>query len=612
MIKRCEKIIKAYDNIQELAKFLKVEQDSGEAQLSNPDDGFTSVAEYENMMIRIIRADKRGLLLLHPYVVRRIEQRLQSYWLNLAKSAGMKFFSVMTMPDEHFAKYYTVNADGRIVGDKLFCAPDFQEGLYIVFCNPMRHWGDVQLWRNVYEGDYLGDTGILATGKDLLLSLGRDTDGDYVQIAFANHYPHIKDAIMAFDESPVTKKLPKVPLKGDLRKIALGSMNDLTGVVASLLGRSTAVNVGYHVLEIPAFPPYQSEPEERRIIDFLSQELQIAVDSIKSAYPNHTKGLDVVKGYLDDLGAPTVNEDGEPIGSGINTNIPWLADFKNPDCYKTRPCAVDEDATDTISRLVRLVNSYFTAPSLSVNTDARDYVDTLFSDVEPTQFQLNYALSQRNEYWAEMKIANDWKNNNEGDTTKIREVSQRFKASLNTVLELTDNGELFTAESWASAYWKVSHMVNSGDAGFVFAIFPDEIIMELQNMKDKVFSMIEVYAVQFSPINKHKWEWNGEDVMTRVYLKNINGKQGKAVEFQWNGVTNPKFFGFQHLGMIGQKTRGQIAIGETKKMKIYTIRFKLHQGQIFNSSVLLFEMDYPQDEINKIVEYFRNKNSYYL
>ena len=403
---KCQEIVSAYDNMQNLAKYLKIEQDEAEAQISNPDDGFTSIAEYENMMIRIIRADKNSLLLLHPYVVRRIEQRLQSYWLNLAKSAGMKFYSVMTMPDESFAQYYVVNPDGRIVGGKKFCAPDFNEGWYIVFANPMRHWGDVQLWENVWEGDYLGDTGILATGKDLLLSLGRDTDGDFMQIAWADSYPAIRDAIKQFDESPLTEKLPKVALKGTLQEIAIGSMNDSTGIVASLLGKAKAAGVEQHVLKIPADKnnsKYYPQETEQTIIKFLSQQLQIAVDSLKSAYPNNKAGLDAVEFYL----------------KSIDSGIPWLQDFKSPTCYRNRPCLVDDNATDTISRLVKLVNSYYVAPSLQVQSDARDYIDVLFSDVDvfdfsnpnqpkllnPTPRQMDIATQHRAKYWADMAEA---------------------------------------------------------------------------------------------------------------------------------------------------------------------------------------------------------------
>lgn len=291
MIKKAEELNQAYNNIIRLAEVLRIEQEDAEAELDEGDE-IQSIAEYENTMVRIIRADKKGVLLLHPYVVRRVKERMQSVWLNLAKSAGVRFFSVMTQPDESLAHYHVVLPNGRIQGRKVFCAPDFREGEYIVFCNPMRHWGDCQLWENRHEGDFVNAEGIMAAPRLLLLSLGRDTDGDFVQLIKSSAYPAMREAIARFDESPVVEKLPKVPLKGDLREVAIGSMNDLTGVVASLLGRARGAGVEYHILEIPNL---QGKKEERRIIDFLSQELQIAVDSIKSAYPNNTTGLDVVK-----------------------------------------------------------------------------------------------------------------------------------------------------------------------------------------------------------------------------------------------------------------------------------------------------------------------------
>lgn len=142
MIKKAEELNQAYNNIIRLAEVLRIEQEDAEAELDEGDE-IQSIAEYENTMVRIIRADKKGVLLLHPYVVRRVKERMQSVWLNLAKSAGVRFFSVMTQPDESLAHYHVVLPNGRIQGRKVFCAPDFREGEYIVFCNPMRHWGIV-------------------------------------------------------------------------------------------------------------------------------------------------------------------------------------------------------------------------------------------------------------------------------------------------------------------------------------------------------------------------------------------------------------------------------------------------------------------------------------
>jgi hypothetical protein len=57
-------------------------------------------------------------------------------------------------------------------------------GEYIVFCNPMRHWGDCQLWENVHEGTYAKGGGLMAASRKLLLNLGRDTDGDFMALPY--------------------------------------------------------------------------------------------------------------------------------------------------------------------------------------------------------------------------------------------------------------------------------------------------------------------------------------------------------------------------------------------------------------------------------------------
>lgn len=130
--------------------------------------------------------------------------------------------------------------------------------------------------------------------------------------------------------------------------------------------------------------------------------------------------------------------------------------------------------------------------------------------------------------------------------------------------------------------------------------------MELQHVQGDPIKMVEVYGVQYSPINKPKWIWTGQEVLIRFYLRNQGGKQYKAVEFQWNGVTNPNFFGFQHLGMVGAKSRGEIALGESKKMKIFTLRSNRNTG--LNTAVMLFNPDeYTDDEMRQILLKERTK-----
>jgi hypothetical protein len=188
---KCDRLSQAYNSITDLAEILRIDQSEAEAEIEEGSDQLQSEAEYENTMIRIIKADKAGLLLLHPYVVTRIKERMRAVWLNLAKAAGIRFYSTMAQPDESLAHYHVVLPDGRIKGKKVFCAPDFEPGEYIVFCNPMRHWGDCQLWENKHEGTYINATGIMAAPRKLLLNLGRDTDGDFIQLIKSSAYPNM-------------------------------------------------------------------------------------------------------------------------------------------------------------------------------------------------------------------------------------------------------------------------------------------------------------------------------------------------------------------------------------------------------------------------------------
>jgi hypothetical protein len=314
-------------------------------------------------------------------------------------------------------------------------------GEYIVFCNPMRHWGDCQIWQNVHEGTYAKGGGLMAASRKLLLNLGRDTDGDFIQLIRSSKYPNLRNAIANFSKPSQVKKLPKVPLVGDLQQVAINSMNDSTGIVATLMGRARAVKAEGIVLMIPP-GGRQTEPEEMAIIDFLSQELQIAVDSLKSAYPNNDAGLKAVGNYLNSLGDAA--------------QIPWLSDFKDADCYLSRPCNVAPDAIDTVSRLVRLVNSYWQPAQLETNLNLTSFVDSLFSTVSVSEQQQNYAFQQRNAYSSEMSGAIAWKEENEGDTTRIRSVAFKYQALRDAAIEQVarPDGTPYTVKSWAAAYWR--------------------------------------------------------------------------------------------------------------------------------------------------------------
>ena len=577
---KCQQLNEAYDSIANLAKVIRVSQEEAEAEVTDINDRLESEAEYVNTMTRIIAADKKGVLLLHPYIVSRVKDRVRSLWLNLAKAAGIRFFSVMAQPDESLAHYNIVLPGGEIGGEKVFCAPDFKEGEYILFVNPMRHWGDCQIWENRHEGTYTRATGIMAAPKKLLLTLGRDTDGDFLQLISTESYPTLAEAIRNFKKAPVTVKFPKMALKGNLQTIAIASMNDLTGIVASLLARAKVAGVEGIVLEIPPGGE-QKFPQEMAIIDFLSQQVQIAVDSLKSAYPNNVEGLDAVKKYLDGY---------------ENSQAPWLKDFKDKGCYRDRPCAVDEDAKDTISRIVKFVNSWFKVPILPEESRPSFYEFTLFWKTNVDEKQIYEAILVISQYKAAMADAFEWRDANDGDTSRIREVSQLFKSKKDEILSTQVNGKSFTVESWVAAYWRGCHRASSGNAGLVFSLFPDEIVNELNNMEEKEGKILVVYST-----DKNKWavtkdkQWKGHEVEIESILVSFNGKQKLAINMSYSGAK--KQLGFHLLGIVRDSYVPYFPVGTSKTMKIYCTRFSTKTNMV--TEMTLFDPTMPQWQIDE-------------
>jgi len=568
LIRKCERLAQAFDSIKDLAEILRIDQEEADQERErsiNSDAGeegeskdeLKSEAEYVNLMVRIIQADKHGRLLYHPWLVWQVSQRLQKVWLNLAKSAGVRFHSVMCMPDESLAHYHKVLPDGRIEGRKVFCAPDFAEGEYIIFCNPMRHWGDVQLWENKHEGDFIGSTGFMTAPRLLLLNLGRDTDGDFIQLIRSSVYPNMRKAIADFLPSPITKKLDKVPRTGSLQAVAVNSMRDATGLFSSALGQARSIGAENIIL---LFPPggWMKEAKELKIIDFLSQELQIAVDSIKSDVPNNMVGLKTVQAFLKQHDA----------------KIPWLADLKDNNCYKTRPCIVIPGSVDTVSRIIELVNSYWKTPDLKVDSEPAAYERALFTHVQVEEAQIDHITPIKTGYNTAMGKAKQYADNNQGDTKMYREVANEYRTYLEAIYNYPKpGGGIYSPRSWAAAAWRVAHKVGKeGRAGFVFTMFPDEIIEDLLRVNPEPLKFIQVRSVNYG-----KWSvprsraWDGEEVKIRAYYMVLNGKQYFSIQMKYDGTTEQT--GWEHLGIIHTKHIPYVSPSETRTMRIYSLRY---------------------------------------
>lgn len=601
---KCQKLAAAYNSIRDLAEILRVSQAQKQEELINSDADIIgneeqSEAEFISPLIRIIEVDVHGVLLLHPYIVRKIQERLQLEWLVLATAAGVRFYSVMCQPDETLDYYYK---DGAPDGKKVMCAPDFKEGYYIVFCNPIRHWGDCQIWENIHTGHYKNGTGLIAATRKQLLGLGRDTDGNFMQLMSVNRYPALASAIAKFSAPPATEKFSNMALKGNLRQVAINSMNDYTGIVANLLGRTAAANVEQHFLDIPPGGE-QKKTVNMRIIDFLlSQQVQIAVDSLKSAYPNNMNGINAVTKYVDRI-------------AGEN-NIPWLKGFKDKRVYVDYPCPVNENAMDTISYIVKMVNSYWKKPDLAITSSPASFKFALFKLYPENEVQQRMANEVRFAYAAAMKSANEWKAANNGDTKQIKEASALFKAKRDGILAIQKpDGTLYGAETWAAAYWQVCHKSEEGSAGLVFLLWIDEIIAELRSTTREIRGVIVVYGLANKtnsyPLNlRDGWMfdrqpsegWGGLLVKTRVVLRDITkaGVVTKKLGIDMLHPTAKKMTGYNFLGFVDPYYASKLQVGEARDMHIYT--HKVKNGLITEA----FLFDPKMMTIAKMEDFVRN------
>lgn len=607
LIAKCERLAGALDSIQALAGLLRIDQEEAEQEILKGEQNLQSEAEYVNTAMEIIRLDVRGKLLLHPYIVSKVTERLRVVWLNLAKAAGVRFYSLMAQPDEYFSKYESIDKNKKVVFiEKVFCAPlPMPEGEYIVFCNPMRHWGDCQLWINRHEGRYASSKNLMAASRELLLSLGRDTDGDFIQLIQSKRYPALAKAIRKFKSPPSVRKLPKVPLEGDLQTVAINSMNDITGIVANALGRAKAAGAEDIVLLIPP-GGMQAFPEEMRIIDFLSQELQIAVDSLKSAYPNNDVGLKAVNSYLNSL--------------GDSAAIPWLKGFKDDEVYSTKPCPVAPDAIDTVSRLVKLVNSYWRRPGLEQNLNINSFKNSLFPSITVSQEQQDFAFARKREYSNEMRGAIEWKKVNDGDTSRIREVTGKYQALRDSILDqlLKPNGTRYSLKSWAAAFWRAANTAKEtdddgnpieilGKGSIVFNLFADEIFTELKENPDPP-SFFEVFNVhKQTPNHWSKARWSGRTVQIRIVLRDWAApRTGAIVPTLAVDLMYPEsaaLIGFFPLGFVAERDREKVAIGETRTMKIWTSEPKPGYTSDFpTTKVWLFDESVSQEIIDEILK----------
>ena len=578
-----------------LAKVLRLEAFS-EFDAFDESQGRQTYVGYVSDAMRVIAADKDGRLLMHPYLVQRIKEHTQEMWLRIARTACIIWHSLMVQPDESLT--LKKDPDGKIV-ERVCCARSLPEGEYIVFCSPTRHWGDIQLWQNKHIGLYAEYGGVVAACTELAATMGRDFDGDFVSLVRADLYPHFTNRIRGTAEPPKTQKFPKWPLGNNLKRLALGQMETMTGITALYLAK--AVDLGPSVynarVTIPADgadmePEY---PKKMRIIDFLSQQVQIAVDSMKSAYPNNERGIKRVGAYIERAAKNRYGID-EKLLSG---SPKWWYGLKNSDTYLLKPCPVDPPPSESLmNQLCGYVNGFWTQNML-MEKPPESFQETLFKGEPITPYQEKRAKTLISEYRDMMKyISNAVLYKDETGGIANGDVNRRLRSIM--IQELVrdmrevrndlptvdpDNDEPLSGRSWAAAFWWHCHSAKTGTAGLVFTMFPSEIITELEYLPhpSRQFRVIATQHGYFTPI--------APDILDGEYA-NIEVIRADYYNYKDSPTVVVRVDGEQHsIGVVSPDDN--VDIGEKFSALLYSYRWNPPDNK--TSSIWVFpESTHPQ------------------
>lgn len=444
----------------------------------NPDDETDDNSEiYMPALAQILEYDTARILERHPYVIDATKRSLKKKWTRLAINGAVRMKSFMAQPDDSLA-------------DLTFTCKHIENTEHITYRYPVRHWGDIQLWNCVakpsndeYDGVFFvshvtfGGTGINGEAPH---GQGGDFDGDYGNAIASSELPNITQRIRDWEDEnsphyrprPGVIKAPKNPIQDSLKQVALRSMDNQTGLVASLIMHAQAKGLTEEIVP---------DGTGRTVLEVLSQALQDEVDRFKNDLQRDTKGIEEVQKIL----------------TRGSTRPIWQGDYKSADAYLTRPMEVGSPSedNDTISYMIREVNVYWQAASfpepekLGSNKFRYLFGQNPMTTGVVTQRQIDFARAGQREY--NRRLTNAIRVSDIDDSAirklmrDVKEQRIRLENELKATLPFAEAKAKL--KSWAIAYWWVAHNERAGDspdvpmgkAGLPFLLFPDLIAEQL-------------------------------------------------------------------------------------------------------------------------------------
>lgn len=533
-IAEAEKLSKATDSIRDLAAVLNIED-----ELQMDDDFAVSVSSdavedyetqgnadrYRDPLLEIITADKYGQLTGHPYIVSRLKDRLRKRWLRLALNGAVRFRYLLGLPLEE-------------LDDDTFLAPQLPKGECIVFRNPIRHWGDIQIWRNVTK--IVNKRGRKYKPKETVYKntawmntvtakkVGGDFDGDLFNFEGISKFKKIAAETKTFaNDDKYGKSLKntniqkpgKNRIEGSLAEVAVRSLDSKVGIVAKLIMRAQATNTIAYAIEINNWDYNTGQTtggtQEVTILEFLSYELQIAVDRLKNQYFHNMTAINQAREIIMQEKQPS-----------------WIDDYKSEDVYKERLMNVlyldnKELPPDTVSKMINEVNAWWRPLEQKMQNVSvyANFFPTIYIGKKPennnaphTVEMLNMARKLNIQYAQKtVEAINVDTKTREGQVKKqklFEQISRNVELWISTIknaceladktykqgiplnvyenstlqwgVKLTDEDTLVPASvyDWVCAFWDACHAPWAKDestGGLVFRMYPDEIIKNLGN-----------------------------------------------------------------------------------------------------------------------------------
>jgi hypothetical protein len=354
--------------------------------------------------------------------------------------------------------------------------------------------------------------------------VGGDFDGDFGQFDNVTNMKVIAQETEKFPEKykdsltdTLIEKPGKKAITGTLAAVAIRSMDSQVGLIANLIMRAQATSTIAYTVTIKNWSHVEGKhtggERTMTVLEFLGQELQIAVDRLKNDLYHDNDGIKQVQKIVTSLPQP-----------------PWIDDRKKEAVYLDRPMYTRLEAggeptwdysgqlpPDSVSFMIDEVNQLWT--QLDDKREHVSYYRNLFPNPEntPKSVQLPYtaemiqaARNLNQSYGKRMAEAAGIADKGNFDQAKrlrestfkdidtykdnlvtactAAETATDLRSLINSGLELgvklleDETLAPATLYDWACAFWDACHGKAAGEdttGGLVFRMFPDQIINQL-------------------------------------------------------------------------------------------------------------------------------------